>query len=278
MGRVGLAVMGLACRDVGGPTLTGETATSAETGGTGGTAGTGGTDSTEPPPPDELPDEPGIWGTVIGPDLAPLPEFDVMGCTASTCNTVESAQNGVFWIPMMPGDVVALKTHETDDYAAALEPCLVQNSGLDAGLLYVPSHPPETHFVGDESTPQLLDVGAGLVLTVVEADLVAPFGVFLQGVGAVAVPSEYWPTYAELGAERLIGVLALAPFGTGSTSPVGLIVDTTEPAGTTVHFWAVDALGGVLLGPAVGVSDGERAATLPGQGIETLTHVVVSVP
>lgn len=233
------------------------------------------------PPVTTNPQEPGLWGTLVGADGQPLDHYEVMACSANTCLNGVTAADGSFAFLTAPGTQLAVKTHEevsgTHPRGVALEPCLVMDGpSVDLGTVYVPDLP-EGVALGD-ADPQEIPLGDGLELTLSAADLVAPFGVFLHEIGASLLPAEHVPVYEELDGEEIVAVYAMYPFSTGSSSPIGVRLPTTLPAGTKVNVRTIGYIDGAFSEAAAATSDGTSLETDPGEGIYDLTHLVISLP
>lgn len=223
---------------------------------------------------------PGVSGRLVGPDGAPMADTDVLCCTIVTCYQAPTNALGRFVFEIDPGTPVAIKTHEVTSssprLAAALVPAVIGTSRLDSGDVYVPALPVGAPLEGEENDPQTLSAGDGLELTLSEGDLVPPFGVFLSDVAAASIPSQWWPSFAEAPGD-VVAEYAVHPFGTASTSPIGVRAPTSLPAGTRVVFYSVDELDGTFDPPAPGSSDGTYVQTDPGAGVLRLTHIVVTL-
>jgi hypothetical protein len=225
---------------------------------------------------------PGALGVVVDGSGVPLADYRVLACNAATCFTKESEDDGSFVFDFATPMRVAVKTHEdlytTPRMGAALEPINVTDRTVELGTLWVPDLPAGVR-VGDADTdPQDLAVGDGLELTLNRADLVPDFGVFLYDIAARQLPAAHVPIYEDLGVEEVIAVYAVHPFATGSTSPIGIRVPCTLPAGTEVYFRHIDEIDGTFSAPAVGRCDGSHATTDPGEGVLRLTHLVITAP
>jgi hypothetical protein len=248
------------------------------------TGHTGTTDTTDTTPPDTGTGQgPAIQGVLVDPDGLPLDDTLVFACTVAFCLQTETENDGSFYVLMEPDLFVAVKTHHDlfvfPRLGAAIEPAHIEfNRLVDLGEMYVPALPTGVEFGDVGAGPVELDAGDGLTLTVDTAELTPDFGVVLYDLAARRIPDEYVPTYPDIGGETVVGVFALHPFATSSTAPIAVSVTSTLPAGTVVHFRSVDYLSGVLSPPAVGAADGASAKTDPGEGIDWLTHLVVSTP
>ena len=103
-------------------------------------------------------------------------------------------------------------------------------------------------------------------------------------IGGAQVPPSGWPSY-RLAVERVqyrpLAMWALRPFGarTGQLLEVRAAVPTQDLAsGTEMAFFSVDPVTGAAewLGPAVPV--GDEVGTATGNGIETLTWIILATP
>ncbi len=232
---------------------------------------------TETDPPIETRD-PGLYGVVVGPIGLPVAGLQVLGCTLTTCLTDDSDDHGRFSFFPDPGDTMAVKTHEGDGLATGVVPIVVEAGVQDIGRLYCPTLPDLVEFSGDDSLPSTLSVGDGLELTLVEDDLKAPIGVFLQGIGAGRIPSDWQVDFPDLVDERIIDIYVLTPWALTSSSPIGVTVPVDVSVGGTVNIRVLNQFNGVLSEPVVATSDGATATTDLGEGVDLLTWIVVSEP
>jgi hypothetical protein len=226
-------------------------------------------------------DGPGIVGVLIDANEQPIGDEDVLGCLATTCYFGKTAADGSFTFVIEPPAEVALKTHpditRNPRWAAALEPIrLDDDSVVDAGTVYVPELPAGAILDLEIDDPQTLAVGDELELTVRQADLGAPPGVFLYDLAARRIPAAHVPPYPELGDREVLAVYALHPFETTSDSPIGVRVPSELPDGTPVELWTMSELDGTFSEPVAGHADAGFVTTDPGLGISRLTHLVIS--
>jgi hypothetical protein len=222
----------------------------------------------------------GVRGTLVGPDGAVLPFTSILCCQPSTCAKAETDRVGAFTFDIDEGTAVAVKTHHellvTPRLAAALVPAVAGARGIDVGEVYVPDLPPGTPLERAEPGPQTLQAGDGLSLTVVFADLTPDLGVTLYDFAARRLPAPRVPRYEELGEREVLGVWAAHPFATRSDTPMGIAVPVALADGTAVEVFSVSHLDGRLSDPVAAEVSGGMATTLPGEGLEWLTHVVVA--
>lgn len=223
----------------------------------------------------------GIVGVLVDASERPIANEDILGCLATTCYFGKTAADGSFAFTIEPPAEVALKTHpdptRSPRWAAALEPiALVDDSVVDAGTVYVPELPAGAVLDTTTNEPQTLAVGDGLELSVRQADLRAPPGVFLYDLAARRLPAAHVPPYPELGDREVLGVYALHPFETTSDSPIGVQAPLNLPDGTAVSLWTIDHLDGTFSAPVPGHVAAGLVTTDPGLGIARLTHLVIS--
>jgi hypothetical protein len=226
-------------------------------------------------------DGPGIVGVLVDANEQPIGNEDVLGCLATTCYFGKTAADGSFAFAIEPPAEVALKTHpdiaRNPRWAAALEPIhLVDGALVDAGTVYVPELPAGAILDLETDEPQTLAVGDGLELTVRQADLGAPPGVFLYDLAARRIPAAHVPPYPELGGREVLAVYALHPFETTSDAPIGVRAPSELPDGTAVELWTMSHLDGTFSEPVAGHVDAGFVVTDPGLGISRLTHLVIS--
>ena len=228
------------------------------------------------------PGEPGVTGILLGPDGVALSGHDVLICFPGQCVFAVSGQDGSFGLALEPGTPVAVKTHEDINadpiWGAALEPAIVGDGTLDLGNVHIPDMPEPVELGPESADPQTLAVGDGLTMTFNRADLDAEIGVFLYDVAARRIPAEHVPPYPHLHGEAVEAVYAIHPFATESSSPVAFELPSALPAGTLVHLRSIGILDGTFSAPAIGHADGTKVTTDPGEGLDFLTYVVVSVP
>lgn len=226
-------------------------------------------------------DGPGIVGVLIDANEQPIGNEDVLGCLATTCYFGKTAADGSFVFAIEPPAEVALKTHpdaaRNPRWAAALEPIRLDDDALvDAGTVYVPELPAGAIVDLETDDPQALAVGDGLELTVRQADLGAPPGVFLYDLAAGRIPAAHVPPYPELGDREVLAVYALHPFETTSASPIGVRAPSDLPDGTAVELWTINELDGTFSEPVAGHAAAGFVTTDPGLGISRLTHLVIT--
>ena len=228
------------------------------------------------------PGEPGVTGILVGPDGVALAGHDVLICYPGQCIFAVSGQDGGFGVALDPGTPVAVKTHEDINadplWGAALEPAIVGDGTLDLGNVHIPDMPEPVKLGPESADPQTLAIGDGLTMTFNRADLDAEIGVFLYDVAARRLPAEHIPPYPQLNGEAVEAVYAIHPFATESDSPVAFELPSTLPAGTLVHLRSIGILDGTFSEPAIGHADGAKITTDPGEGLDFLSYVVVSVP
>lgn len=223
-------------------------------------------------------DPPAAWdlrGTLVG-----VPGVTaIMACTERFCLNGETDPSGAFSFLLDPPAHVAIKTHEDLEAeprrAAALRPCVLVDTPLDVGEVYVPTLPAGVRLGPSLTQVQALDAGDGLTLTLRRGDLRAAFGDTLLDVAARRLPDDRTAPYAVPG-EALLAVYALHPFAATSESPVGLRVASELPAGTPVWFRTLSEIDGALSAPVAGRADGSALVTEEGLGITQLTWLVVT--
>lgn len=226
---------------------------------------------------------PGVSGVLLAPDGQPLAHEEVLCCQTSYCAKGDTDAQGAFHFEVTPGTKVAVKTHhdlyQSPRWGSALVPAEVPAGGaIDIGELYTPDLPVGMP-LGDESEdPQTLSVGDDLELTLNRGDLQADLGVVLYDVAARRLPDAHVPAYAELDGATVVAVYALHPFATESSSPVGVRAPAKLADGTPVSFRSISHLDGTFSEPASGQAQGGQVTTDPGQGIELLTHLVITTP
>jgi hypothetical protein len=228
-----------------------------------------------------LPPGPGLAGVVRTEDDAPLGPVMVLACLATTCYFGESASDGSFYFMIEPPAEIALKTLEdldtTPRRGASLAPVLLTDNNLvNVGSIYVPNLPAGTPFGPASQDPQTLIAGDGLELTLNRGDLRPRLGDLLGDLAARAIPEAHLPAIPELGAEQIVAVYALHPFGAHSSSPISVRATSTLEAGTPVRFRSISEIDGRLSEPADGSADGTFVTTNPGAGITELSWLVIS--
>jgi len=228
------------------------------------------------------PGDPGVTGRLVGPDGAPLAVEPVLCCQQDSCAVGETGIDGTFSFAEDPGSLVAVKTHHdlyrVPRHGAALAPAeIVADATIELGDVYVPALPTGVP-VGTGDEPRTLDVGGGVQLTVVPSDLVPDLGVVLYDLAAAPIGEAWIPHYPDAEGREVVAVFAMHPFATRSGSPVAVSVPSDLAAGTEVSLFSVSHLDGTLSEPVPGVADGTRVTTEAGEGLEWLTHVVVTVP
>lgn len=228
------------------------------------------------------PGEPGVTGRLVGPDGEPMPAEPVLCCQQDSCAVGETGIDGTFSFAEDPGTLVAVKTHhdlyKVPRHGAALAPAeIVADGTIELGDVYVPALPAGVP-VGTGDEPRTLDVGGGVELTVVPSDLVPDLGVVLYDLAAAPIEEPWIPHYPDAEDRDVVAVFAMHPFATRSESPVSLSLPSDLAAGTEVSLFWVSHLDGTLSEPVPGVADGAQVTTEAGEGLEWLTHVVVTVP
>ncbi len=146
---------------------------------------------------------------------------------------------------------------------------------MDAGTLYTPELPQGATIGPATSDPQTLAAGDGLELTLNRADLTPPLGGFLFDVAARKLPADRIPSYPELAGRTVLAVYALHPFAAKSRSPIGVRAPAALADGAAVDFYGVSEIDGLLSAAAVGHASGGAVRTDPGQGLGSLTYVVI---
>jgi len=228
-----------------------------------------------------LPPGPGLAGVLRTEDEAPLGPVMVLACLATTCYFGESASDGSFYFMIEPPAEIALKTLEdldtTPRRGASLAPVvLTDNNLVNVGSIYVPNLPAGTPFGPASQDPQTLIAGDGLELTLNRGDLRPRLGDLLGDLAARAIPEAHLPAIPELGAEQIVAVYAIHPFGAHSSSPIAVRATSTLAAGTPVRFRSISEIDGRLSEPAEGTADGTFVTTNAGVGITELSWLVIS--
>lgn len=223
----------------------------------------------------------------------------VLACMATICLQTESASDGRFVFEgydFEPPVEIAMKTTPalsvTPRRAAALYSYRMEDDGiaLDVGLMRVPWLPTGA-LLDRDAVEETVAVGDGLELTVRYRSLLPapPFGSPVDEIAARRVPVEWVPAVPALsageggeqgagreGAEELVAVYALHPFGATSDVPVAVRLPSDLPAGTRVWFRTVSDLDGRCSVAVPGRADGMAVATDAGEGIAALTWLLVS--
>lgn len=204
----------------------------------------------------------------------------VRACSLTRCLVGKSDASGAFSFQMLEKAAIAVNSPEitttTPRHAESLVPiALTDDSTVDVGTIYVPNLPTGAFLGPTSSDPQTVMVGDGLELTVRRAALTAPLGDLDNNIAARAVPLAHVPSLP-LGGETVVAVYALFPYGMTSSTPIALRLPTTLPAGTAVSLRTTDPFDGHLSPPVAAHSDGNVIASDSGQGIATLTWLIVS--
>jgi hypothetical protein len=227
-----------------------------------------------------LPSGPGLAGFLRAEDETPIGHAMVLACLATTCYFGESGSDGFFSFMVDPPAEIALKTLEdlTLDprRGASLAPVRLTDDNLVyVGSIYAPNLPAGTPFGPSSSDPQTLAGGDGLEVTLDRADLRPRLGDILDNLAARAIPRSHMPAIPELGAEEIVAVYALHPFGATSSSPIAVRATSTIAAGN-VRFRSISDIDGLVSPPAEGTADGTFVQTNVGQGITELSWLIIS--
>jgi hypothetical protein len=229
-------------------------------------------------------DEPafdGMTGVVVDHNDQPLAGLEVQACTTRTCYIGESGDDGRFAFALQPPLQLAIKTHADTDRsprraAGILPVTLDAEADVDVGRVFVVELPSGVPLGPDTADPRDFEVGHGLALTLVTADLSPAFGERLSDLAAAPVLGANTTTYPELGAEQVLSTWALHPFGATSTSVIGVRAPTDLPAGAQAWIRTINPLDGTLSPPVPATSDGAVLATDPGAGVDQLTWLIIS--
>ncbi|MBI5609116.1 MAG: hypothetical protein HY902_09560 [Deltaproteobacteria bacterium] len=254
-----------------------------------------GADSTEPADtsaaaadnrqgPDDATDEnlTHLAGTVRGENGALLVGQTVTCCTASICLVTTSDDAGHFALDV-PRLQLALKVPEdvfgVPPRAELLVPVLVTGpADRDLGTLYAPNLPELLPVDPSAGATQTLLLGDGLQLQVQPADLSLALGAIKEGqLGARQVPPSQVPSLLQVAGEKVLAVYVVYPFGSTSTSPIGVRVPGGQPFGGKVWVRSLSPLDGSASAPVPLLADGKGLATAEGAGIFELTWLVVTV-
>jgi len=223
---------------------------------------------------------PGVYGTLLDENGAPLEGVAIAACTSKSCLYGRSAANGGFEIAVIDSGPTAVKSAEDDQHTprrgVAIAPLIVQGSAVNAGTLYAPTLPAGANLGPTSSDPQTLLVGDGLTLTLARADLMPPLGAPMDNLAARSIPLAHAPPLPALQGETIVAIWALYPFGTRSGSPIAVRAPSSLPAGTMVNVRSLSDLDGTPSPPATAHSDGTFVATDPGQGVTELSWLIVS--
>ena len=230
-----------------------------------------------------VPDGPAIAGVIKDERGENLANLMVQACTARVCLAGRTNAVGRFVIGGLeaPADVI-VKTPESDATtpfrAESVTPVhLMADALVDIGTQYVVTLRPPVTLAPASSDPQTVPLGDGLTLTLRRGDLHMPPSVAQDDrISARLIPPQQLPQFAELGAEDVLSVYALFPFGAKSTSAIAVRLPTELPAGTKVHLRTIGELDGRLSAASDATSDGHVLVSQPGTGITELTWLVAS--
>lgn len=224
-----------------------------------------------------------VQGTVRTEDGQVLAHQAVTCCSAAMCIAVSTDEQGVFSFSGLPAPLqLAIKVPEdvfaTPPRAEFIAPVYLAGLELtELGDLHAPTLPALVAVAPSSSDPQTLLLGDGLELTLRRADLTFSFSaVKEEQLGARQIPPKNVPKLKNFAGETLLAVYVIYPFASTSTSPIGVRMPTTLPAGTQAQLRTISEFDGTLSAPVTMTSDGAWLTTDPGAGIHKLTWLIVS--
>lgn len=224
---------------------------------------------------------PGVAGILADESGEPLPFRSVMACTQTVCFYTDTNGDGRFTFLLDEPFRGVIKTDEdlrsTPRRSSPMVPIAVAaNEFIDVGVVVVPNLPEGAPVDPNASERQTVDAGDGLSLTVSPAAIETAPGRTLEAIAARRLPGHAIPGYESLAGSPVIAVYALHPFAAKSAVPMAVRIDSDLPDGTRVVLRVIDEVDGVFSEPVAAVVRDGAVATRPGEGIMSLTHLVVA--
>lgn len=216
-----------------------------------------------------------------------LAGVSILACSKVVCFYATSGADGTFQKCGLMLQNIAVKTEEdlttSPRRAASMCPITLMHADqiADVGTLTVPllgggATLPDPH----ASSRTSADIGDGLKLSLVPADVTLPLGFKAPfNFAARAVPADKRCPLKVPDGGQVLAVYALSPFtATVAPSTVGFTAALAAPAASEVHFWSISELDGSLTGPAIGHADamGKSVSTDNGQGLAEISWLVIS--
>jgi hypothetical protein len=209
-----------------------------------------------------------------------IPFRSVMACTKEICFYGSTNGDGGFTLLLDEPIRGVIKTEEdlrsTPRRGSPMVPITVAASELlHVGRVVVPSLAEGGAIGPAANETQTIDAGDGLSLTVTPAAIETTPGRVLETIAARRLPAHAIPDYASLAGGPVIAVYALHPFAARSSLPMAVRIESDLPEGARVRLRVIDEIDGTFSEPVPAVVRDGALATLPGEGIESFTHLVV---
>lgn len=232
-----------------------------------------------------------VKGIIVDEMGKPMAGVLVLCCSAVECpNGVMTASDGTFGQAGLPLRQRMVKVQENaavnPRLGETIAPVLLTTDGVtvDVGTLYVPIMGKGAAIAASGSTPQVLDAGDGLSVTVIRDDFELALGVKDYNLVARTVPLAHLPKSGfDIPGEKVVGVWALMYFGSRCKTcktPMALTAQLAAMPGAAVNFRTISDLDGTASMPIAGhaAMDGKSVSTDPGKGMTEVTWLVASAP